>query len=90
VENFVAPGAANRPPLRVVWCARALREYENLYNITVMAVTQDRSDEALISKLSMSGVGYDNALSISKQFIGAIEIAKNSVSAAAASAEVKK
>jgi len=88
VENFVAASAANRPPLRVVWCARALREYENLYNITVMAVTQDKSDEALISKLAMSGVGYDNALLIGKQFIGAIEIAKDS--SGAAGIEVKK
>ena len=82
VEDFIAgaknAAGTNRPPLRVVWCARALREYENLYNITVMAVTQDRSDEALISKLSMSGVAYDNALLIGKRFIAAIEIAGTS------------
>lgn len=104
VENFVAGGAANassapgsmRPPLRVVWCARAMREYDNLYNVTMLAVTQDKSNEALISKLSMTGVAYDNALQIGKRFIAAITVASeasgngNSTRTEASKSEVAK
>jgi serine protease Do len=98
VEEFVNAGSSDskRPPLRVVWCAKALREYAELYNVSVMAITQDRTHEALISRLAMSAVSYDNAMAVAKRFIAAIEIsakppvqAGNKV-ATAANGEVRK
>jgi serine protease Do len=76
VEEFVNAGSSDgkRPPLRVVWCAKALREYAGLYNVSVMAITQDRTHEALISRLSMSAVSYENAMAVAKRFIAAIEV----------------
>ena len=74
VEDFVKADAANRPAMRVVWCARALREYAEIYDVSVTVMTQDRSDEALISKLAMSGVSYQNAMEVGSRFVAAITL----------------
>ncbi len=50
------------PPLRAVWCARAYREFEGLYDVGVTAVTQDNGGEALLSRLSLQGISYENAI----------------------------
>ena len=72
-EDFLAfAGGAERPILRAVWCARAYRELDGLYDVSIMAVTQDRNREALVSRLNMRGLTYSNALSIGRRFLGAI------------------
>jgi serine protease Do len=77
-ESFVDESNANpkRPKMRVAWCARAYREYPDIFNVSVVAVTRDRSDEALVSRLSLSGVSYENALAFTKRFIASIEVAE--------------
>src|SRR5258707_845194 len=76
-EDFVAASKSqNRPPLRAVWCARAYREYEGIYDVSLLLVTQDRSNEALMSKLTMQGVAYDNALTLGRRFMDAIQWSK--------------
>jgi S1-C subfamily serine protease len=72
-EDFVAFDRDAKPVLRVVFCARAYRELEGLYDVSILAVTQDRDREALISRLSMRGVTYDNALALGRSFVGAID-----------------
>ncbi len=76
-EDFLSTSAsAEHPPLRAIWCARAYREFEGLYDVTVVAITQDRDTEALISRLNMQGVAYSNALALAKRFLAAVEWAK--------------
>jgi S1-C subfamily serine protease len=72
-EDFVAFDRDAKPVLRVVFCARAYRELEGLYDVSILAVTQDRDREALISRLAMRGVTYDNALALGRSFVGAID-----------------
>lgn len=72
-EQFVeAADAATAPVLRAVWCARAYRDFEGLYDVVLTTVTQDRDREALVSRLAMQGVRYDNALALGQRFLGAI------------------
>jgi serine protease Do len=72
-EDFVGSlDAAGHPLLRAVWCARAYREFDGLYDVVVITVTQDRALEALMSKLDMHGVTYDNALSLGRRFLSAV------------------
>lgn len=71
-ESFVAPAAAAAPPLRALWCARAYRDFEGLYDVSLTTVTQDRDREALVSRVSMRGVSYDNALAFGRRFMEAI------------------
>jgi len=71
-DQFVAT-AEGRPPLRATWCMRAYREFEGLYNVTLLAVTQDRSREALVAQLTLQGVSHANALAMGKRFLEAIE-----------------
>jgi serine protease Do len=76
-EAFVAASpAGEHPPLRAVWCARAYRQFEGLYDVWVMTVTQDRDTEALVSRLTLQGVAYDNAIALTKRFIEAVQWAK--------------
>ena len=76
-EDFIeAATDGTHPMLRAVWCARAYRDFEDLYDVSVVAVTQDRSREALISRLSMQGVTYSNATALAKRFLGAVAWAK--------------
>jgi len=76
-DDFVAAAApGNHPPLRVLWCARAYREFDGLYDVSVMTVTQDRGNEALVSRLSLQGVSYDNAIGLAKHFIDAVQWTK--------------
>jgi serine protease Do len=73
-EDFVvAATAPDSPPLRVIWCARAYREFEGLYDVALAAVTQDRGSEALVSRLSMQAVAYDDAMALGKRFLEAMQ-----------------
>jgi serine protease Do len=75
-DDFVAGGAGSRPPLRATWCMRAYREFEGLYNVTLLALTQDHDREALLAQLSMQGVSYDNAVAMGRRFLEAIQWAQ--------------
>ncbi len=74
-DDFVttAPG---HPPLRATWCMRAYREFEGLYNVTLLALTQDRDREALLAQLTMQGVSHANAVAVGRKFLEAIEWAR--------------
>lgn len=75
-EDFVQAGdAARHPVVRVIWCARAYRDFEGLYDVSVTAVTQDRSREALVSRLFMRGASYANAQALTRRFVSEIQVA---------------
>ena len=71
-DDFVSLGP-NHPPLRASWCMRAYREFEGLYNVTLLALTQDRDREALLAQLTMHGVSHANAIALGRRFLDAIE-----------------
>ncbi len=72
-DDFVATSEATRPPLRATWCMRAYREFEGLYDATLLVLTQDRDREALLAQLTMQGVSHANAVALGRRFIEAIE-----------------
>jgi serine protease Do len=61
------------PPLRVVWCAQAYREFEGLYDVVLTAITEDNGTEALVSRLILQAVGYDAAVALGKRFLEAVQ-----------------
>lgn len=71
-EAFVAAADTGAPPLRALWCARAYRDFDGLYDVSLTTVTQDRDREALVSRISMRGVSWDNALAFGRRFTGAL------------------
>jgi S1-C subfamily serine protease len=71
-DDFVA-AAVGKPPLRATWCMRAYREFEGLYNVTLIALTQDRDREALMATLTMQGVSHANAVALGRRFLEAIQ-----------------
>jgi serine protease Do len=73
-EDFVVAAAGQRhPPLRAVWCAHAYRAFDGLYDVSVIAVTEDRSSEALVSRLNLQAVGYDDAMALGRRFLEAVQ-----------------
>jgi serine protease Do len=75
-DFFIAEAASDHPPLRVIWCARAYREFEELYDVALIAVTEDHGSEALVSRLNLQAVGYDDAMALGKRFLEAVQIAE--------------
>jgi S1-C subfamily serine protease len=76
-EDFVAPTDAGvQPAMHVVWCARAYRKFDDVYDVGVTVVTQDRATEALVSRLSLQGISYDGAVATTRRFLDAIRWAK--------------
>ena len=76
-EDFVSAAATpQHPPLRVIWCARAHRKFDGLYDVALVAVTEDNGSEALVSRLSLQAVGYDVAVALSKRFLEAVQAGK--------------
>ena len=78
-EDVVVAGEsdakAGHPRLRVMWCASAYRDLEGLYNVSMMAVTQDRNDEAVAMTLSMTGATYENAMRFAQRYLGELKVA---------------
>jgi len=75
--DFVgATPAADHPPLRVLWCAQGYREFEGLYDVVLVAVTQDHADEALVSRLNLQAIAYDDALRLGKSFLERLQVAR--------------
>ena len=72
-DDFVATSQPARPPLRATWCMRAYREFEGLYDATLLVLTQDRDREALLAQLTMQGVSHANAVALGRRFLEAIE-----------------
>jgi S1-C subfamily serine protease len=75
-EAVLAEAAKDRPSLRTVWCAKAYRDFDGLYDVAVLALTQDRAREALVARLSMQGVTYENALQMAQRFVGELRLAE--------------
>ena len=72
-EEFVqVPPATEHPPVRVVWCARPYRSFDGLYDVLVQAMTQDRTNEALVSRMNLQAISYDNALDLTRRFLDGI------------------
>jgi S1-C subfamily serine protease len=66
-----------RPELRAAWCARAYRDFPDLYDVTVVLVTQDHDHEALVSKLSLTGIHFDNAVAFTQDFLAALRVQRD-------------
>jgi serine protease Do len=74
-DAFVQAGAASGKatvPLRAVMCVRALRKFDGLFDITLMAATVDDDQRGLQSRVDISGVSLDNGRRIVQAFVDAI------------------
>lgn len=76
-ENLVTPeNAANAPVQHIVWCGQGYRDFEGIYDVSVLSITHDNDYETLVSRLSMKGVSYDNAMMYASRFLGALQWVK--------------
>ncbi len=86
-EDFLAADSASdsggatapaHPTIHALWCARAYRAFANLYDVSVTAITEESGGEALISRLSLRGVDFDNAMALSRRFLEAVRWTRKS------------
>jgi serine protease Do len=76
-EDFVGSGAApDRPSMRVMWCAQAYREFEDFYDVALVAITQDDGEGALVSRMSLQAVRYEDAMALGRRFLDAVRVSK--------------
>ena len=71
-QGFVRAGAGKGPPVEAIWCARAYKDFPDLYDVALTFITQDRSTETLVSRLSLQAVSYEAAQAIGKRFLEAL------------------
>ena len=69
-EDFLSD--ASSPPIRATFCARAYRDFPGLYDAAVIAVTQDDDQQALVARMTLSGVSWDNAIAFARRFYAGI------------------
>jgi serine protease Do len=61
------------PPVEAIWCARGYKDFGDLYDVAVISITQDRNTEALVSRLGLQAVTYEDATALTKQFFEALK-----------------
>lgn len=54
-------GKSSQLSVRIAWCATAYRDFEDLYNVSFMAVAPERDGQAAAIVVFMNGTGYENA-----------------------------
>ena len=73
-QDFARAGGdgGKGPPVEAIWCARAYKDFPDLYDIALTTITQDRSTEALVSRISLQAVTYEAAQKLGRQFLAAL------------------
>lgn len=77
LEDFVgATPPSAHPPLHVTWCAQGYREFAGLYDVVLVAVTQDQGNEALVSRLSLQAIAYEDAMRLGQTFLQGLQVVR--------------
>lgn len=72
-EHFTQAGGKWKLPVRLVQCARAYRDFPDLYEVTTAVVSQNRSDAILVSHLRLDGVTWPTAMQFTARFLKGIQ-----------------
>jgi serine protease Do len=73
-QEFIKPIAQNAVlHQRVTICARAYRDLESVYDMSVSVISQNGSIDGLVSDLSIQGVAWDNGMQVIKDFVGSVK-----------------
>jgi hypothetical protein len=65
-ESFVTN---HKIPMRAVLCVRAYREFDGLYDFSLLTAATDEGLVSLQSRLDISGVSYENGLQLTDTFL---------------------
>ena len=57
---------------KAVFCARAYKDFTDLYDVLYLSASVDKSDKALISLFVIAGVEQKNALKFMQKYMGAV------------------
>ena len=58
---------------RISTCVRQYRLFADLYDFDVTVISIDDETQALVSRLSLQGVGFDSGERILKRYLGALQ-----------------
>jgi serine protease Do len=73
-QEFIKPAVQNATlNQRLTICARAYRDLESIYDISVSVISQNGSVDGLVSDLSMQGVGWENGMQVIKDFVESVK-----------------
>ncbi len=72
-QEFIKPNIQSESlKQRITICARAYRDLETVYDMSVSIINQNGAVDGLVSDLMIQGVGWDNGLQVIKDFIGSV------------------
>jgi hypothetical protein len=60
-------------PAKVALCLRAYRKYVGLYDIDLRVVSLRESKQALVTKLDLEGVAYEDGMRMVRHYMGALK-----------------
>lgn len=63
-------GAQNQRKTKVIFCARAYKEYPQLYDVLFLQGTVDSARAAFLSHFTLAGVSRENAQAFARKFMG--------------------
>lgn len=58
---------------KTVFCLRAYKEYQQIYDVLFVAATLDHEDKGLVSHFTLAGVAKDSALDFTQKFMDSIQ-----------------
>lgn len=59
-------------PTRTALCLRAYRKLKGLYDLDVLVASVNQPTQAMVSKLSASGLSFDNAMQLARQYLAGL------------------
>jgi len=68
-DRYVANGTL---PLRVMFCVRGYKKYRGLYDSALRIASLGARQTGLLSSMVLTGVSFDNAVRVSRQYLEAI------------------
>jgi hypothetical protein len=54
---------------KAVFCARAYKDYSNLYDVLYVAISIDKNDQALLSHFTLAGVSQQSSQAFTQRFM---------------------
>ena len=72
-NSYTKAGPAQELPVRLAWCAQGYRDFPGLYDFQIAVATLDDDQSVLVSRLTLEGFTWDNALALTKRLLEEIQ-----------------
>lgn len=72
-NSYTQAGPAQELPVRLAWCAQGYRDFPGLYDFQIAVATLDADQSVLVSRLTLEGFTWENALALTQRLLEEIQ-----------------